>query len=135
MPEVLITDQIAMLEHDFNQNLTYRGITLPEYIKQEGFKDTDEWKDKELKPQAERRVSVGIILAEVADKEGLKVDESEVAARIAQYKTQYSSQSAEFDNPEMQREVVSRLLTEKTVDRLFELSTKKQSKHKLNQQS
>lgn len=125
MPEVLITDQIAMLEHDFNQNLTYRGITLPEYLKQEGFKDADEWKAKELKPQAERRVSVGIILAEVADKEGLKVDEQEVAARISQYKTQYSSQAAEFDNPEMQREVVSRLLTEKTVDRLFELSTKK----------
>lgn len=125
MPEVLITDQIAMLEHDFNQNLTYRGITLPEYLKQEGFKDADEWKAKELKPQAERRVSVGIILAEVADKEGLKVDETEVSARIAQYKTQYSSQAAEFDNPEMQREVVSRLLTEKTVDRLFELSTKK----------
>lgn len=125
MPEVLITDQIAMLEHDFNQNLTYRGITLLEYLKQEGFKDADEWKAKELKPQAERRVSVGIILAEVADKEGLKVDEQEVAARISQYKTQYSSQAAEFDNPEMQREVVSRLLTEKTVDRLFELSTKK----------
>lgn len=125
IPDVLITDQIAMLEHDFNQNLTYRGITLPEYLKQEGFKDADEWKAKELKPQAERRVSVGIILAEVADKEGLKVDEQEVAARISQYKTQYSSQAAEFDNPEMQREVVSRLLTEKTVDRLFELSTKK----------
>lgn len=125
IPDVLITDQIAMLEHDFNQNLTYRGITLLEYLKQEGFKDADEWKAKELKPQAERRVSVGIILAEVADKEGLKVDEQEVAARISQYKTQYSSQAAEFDNPEMQREVVSRLLTEKTVDRLFELSTKK----------
>jgi trigger factor len=125
MPEVLITDQIAMLEHDFNQNLAYRGITMPEYLKQEGFKDADDWKAKQLKPQAERRVSVGIILAEVADKEGLKVDEAEVSARISQYKTQYSSQAAEFDNPEMQREVVSRLLTEKTVDRLFELSTKK----------
>lgn len=125
MPEVLISDQIAMLEHDFNQNLIYRGITLPEYLKQEGYKDADEWKAKDLKPQAERRVSVGIILAEVADKENLKVDETEVAARIAQYKTQYSSQAAEFDNPEMQREVVSRLLTEKTVDRLFKLSTKK----------
>lgn len=125
IPEVLVTDQVAMLEHDFNQNLAYRGITLPEYLKQEGFENADKWKQSELRPQAERRVSVGIILAEVADKEGLQVDEAEVSARISQYKTQYSSQASEFDNPEMQREVVSRILTEKTVDRLFDLSTKK----------
>ncbi len=124
LPEVLVTDQIAMLEQDFNQNLVYRGITQAEYLKQEGFKDAEAWKEKELKPQAERRVSVGMVLAEVAEKEQITVSKEEVSARIAVYKQQYQQQADQFDQPEMQREVASRLLTEKTVDRLVEIVTK-----------
>lgn len=124
LPEVLVTDQISMLEHDFAQNLLYRGITKPEYLKQEGFKDEDEWKLKELKPQAERRVSVGIVLAEVAEKEKITIADEELSSRVALYKNQYGKQADQFDTPEMQREVASRLLTEKTVDRLYELATK-----------
>lgn len=124
LPEILINDQISMLEHDFDQNLVYRGITKAEYLKQEGFKSEDEWKEKELKPQAERRVSVGMVLAEVADKEKLTVSEEELNARIELYKQQYQQSAAQFDQPEMKREVVSRLLTEKTVDHLYQLATK-----------
>lgn len=124
LPEVLVNDQISMLEHDFNQNLVYRGITKAEYLKQEGFKDEQEWKDKELKEQAERRVSVGMVLSEVAEKEDLNVTEEEISARIAVYRQQYQQSADQFDQPEMQREVASRILTEKTVDRLFELATK-----------
>lgn len=124
LPEVLVTDQVAMLEHDFTQNLMYRGITKEEYLKQEGFTDAEDWKEKELKPQAERRVSVGIVLAEVAEQEKITISEEELTARISAYKQQYGKQAAQFDQPEMQREVASRLLTEKTVDRLYELATK-----------
>jgi trigger factor len=122
LPEVLVNDQIAMLEHDFNQNLMYRGITKSEYIKQAGFKDEEEWKAKELKEQAERRVSVGMVLAEVAEKEKLSVDEAELTQRVELYKQQYQQSAAQFDSPEMRREVASRLLTERTVDKLYSLA-------------
>lgn len=125
LPEVLVNDQVSMLEHDFTQNLVYRGITKAEYLKQEGFKDEAEWKEKELWPQAERRVSVGMVLAEVAEKEKLSVNDDELQARLDMYKQQYQQSAAQFDTPEMRREVVSRILTEKTVDRLTELATKK----------
>ena len=125
LPEILTNDQIAMLEHDFDQNLVYRGITKAEYLKQEGFKTEADWKAKELQPQAERRVSVGMILAEVAEKEDITVTEVEVAERISVYKQQYQQSAAQFDTPDMQREVASRILTEKTVDRLFALATAK----------
>ncbi|HMS31639.1 MAG TPA: trigger factor, partial [Candidatus Saccharibacteria bacterium] len=69
LPEVLVNDQIAMLEQDFSQNLVYRGMTKAEYLNQAGFKDEEEWKKNELQPQAERRVSVGMVLAEVAEQE------------------------------------------------------------------
>jgi len=124
LPDVLVNDQIAMLEHDFKQNLVYRGITLAEYLKQEGFKDEKEWHNKELREQAERRVSVGMVLSEVSEQEALSVSEEEIAARTAVYKQQYEQSATQFDTPDMQREVASRLLTEKTVDRLFALATK-----------
>lgn len=124
LPEILVNDQLEMLEQDFNQNLIYRGITKSEYLKQEGFKDEADWKEKELKNQAERRVSVGMVLAEVAEKEQLTVTEEELSSRIELYKQQYQQSAAQFDQPEMRREVTSRILTEKTVDRLTEIATK-----------
>jgi trigger factor len=124
LPDILINDQISMLEHDFNQNLVYRGMTKEEYITSSSFKSEEEWRNKELKPQAERRVSVGMVLAEVADVEGIKIDEQELADRIELMKIQYKQNAEQFNTPEMQREVASRLITEKTVDRLVELAGK-----------
>lgn len=123
LPKVLVSDQIASLEQDMKQNLTYRGITLNEYIEQEKFKDEDDWREKALKPQAERRVSVGMVLAEVAEKEKLTVSDTELKERIALYQAQYQ-QAGSFNTPEMQREVLSRMLTEKTVDFLYASATK-----------
>lgn len=125
LPEVLVNDQISMLEHDFNQNLTYRGITKAEYLKQEGYKDEAAWKGKELKAQAERRVSVGMVLSEVAEKEDIRVSNEEVDQRIVAYKQQYQQSAAQFDTAEMRQEVASRLVTEKTVERLYKIATKK----------
>lgn len=119
LPELLVNDQIATLEHDFKQNLTYRGITLAEYLKQEKFTDEAAWKAKELQPQAERRVSVGLVLAEVAELEMLVVSPQELADRIALHKQQYQQSADQFDQPEMRREITSRIITEKTVDFLY----------------
>lgn len=124
LPDVLVEDQVAMLEQDMVQNLAYRGITKPEYIKQQGFKDEAEWKKKELVPQAERRVSVGIVLAEVAEQESIRVTEDEISQQVAIYKQQYQQSADQFDRPEMRREVASRLLTEKTINLLYDIATK-----------
>lgn len=124
LPKTLVEEQVESLAQDMRQNLVYRGITLGEYLTQEGFKDEDEWKTKSLKEQAERRVSVGIVLAEVAEKEKLTVSEAELKERIALYQSQYQQQAGDFAKPEMQREVLSRMLTEKTVDFLYKKATK-----------
>lgn len=125
LPEVLINDQVKMLENDFDQNLLYRGITRAEYLTQEGYKNEEDWKTKELLPQAERRVSVGMVLSEVAQAEQLTVSEQEKADRLETYKQQYAQQAQQFENEDTQREVVSRILTEKTVDLLAQLALEK----------
>ena len=66
-----------------------------------------------------------MVLARVAEDESINVTADEINERTSQYKTQYQQNADEFDKPEMQREVASRLLTEKTVDFLFNLATRK----------
>ena len=66
-----------------------------------------------------------MVLAEVAEQEAITVTNEEIAERTQLYKVQYQQNAEQFDQPEMQREVASRLLTEKTVDRLVEIAIKK----------
>lgn len=124
LPSILVEDQMKSLEHDFEQNLTYRGITKKEYLKKEGYKDEAEMREKEFTKKAEQRVATGMVLAEVAEKEAVQVSQEDVAERIALYKQQYPQDVAQFDQPDMRREIASRILTEKTVDKLFEIATK-----------
>jgi len=124
VPEVLLADQVRMLREDFTRNLTYRGITLPEYLEQQSMTD-QEFEEKELKQKAERRVQAGLVLAEVSDKEDIRVSAEELDIRLQLMAGQNPNQAEEFSKPEMKQDVGSRMLTEKTVDFLVEQATDK----------
>lgn len=125
-PEVLVKDQERSIEQDFLQNLMYQGMTLDSYLEVNKFKTKEEWLDKEVQPAAEARVKAGLLLAEL-NKE-LKIDAStkELEDHINLYKQQYANNKealAQFDQPEVQRDIANRLLTEKTVEKLVELNS------------
>lgn len=127
VPKVLIEDQIRSIEQDLTQNLMYRGQTLEQYFEEKGFADRDAWVKAEAEEAATARIQAGLVLAELS--KVLKVDATsqELAAQIEQYKSQYANNpdmAKRFDEPEIQREVANRLLTEKTVDELVKLNTK-----------
>lgn len=127
VPEVLLKDQERSIEQDFMQNLMYQGINLDSYLEANGFATKEEWLDKEVQPAAEARVKAGLVLAEL-NKE-LKIDAStkELEDHINLYKQQYANNKealAQFNQPEVQRDIANRLLTEKTVEKLVELNVK-----------
>lgn len=123
-PEILITDQLASLERDFIQNLLYRGITLDQYLSEQ--KQTkDEWRGKELREQAVRRVQVGLALAELSKLEKVAVSMEELTERLNVMLQQYGHDAKlreQFNTPEARRDIANRLITEKTIDRLVELN-------------
>jgi trigger factor len=125
VPDMLLKDQIEHMKQDFLNNLSYRGITLKEYLEQNELSE-DEWTNKELKPQAERRVKIGLVLSEVAEQEGLSVSDEELNLRIQLLKNQYQDEQtkAQFDDPTQRRDVASRLLTEKTLNKLVDYAAK-----------
>lgn len=127
LPEVLVEDQVRSIEQDMQQNLSYRGVSLESYIKTQGFKDIEDWMAREVRPAAEKRVKAGLVLAELSKE--LKIDASheEIDQQISMFKQQYGKDAktvAQFDNPEVHRDIANRLITDKTIDKLVELNSK-----------
>lgn len=125
-PEVLIKDQSESIERDMAQNLMYQGLTLEQYLKNQGFESKDKWLETEVRENAKKRVQAGLVLAELSKVEKIEATEQELDDHVAKYKEQYANNPkfvAQFDTPEARRDVANRLLTEKTVDRLVELNS------------
>jgi trigger factor len=126
-PQVLLDDQAKSIEQDFERNLMYQGLSLDQYIETQKFKNKDDWINKEVKPTAEKRVKAGLALAELSKVEKIEATTDELKDHIDLYKKQYANNPEalkQFDEPEVQRDIANRLLTEKTVDRLVDLNTK-----------
>lgn len=127
VPEVLLADQMQMVEQDFERNLSYQGMGIDQYIETQKLKDMDEWREKEVKPVALKRVQIGLVLAELSKVEKVQATEQELDAHVEVYRQQYASNKealAQFETPEVRRDIANRLLTEKTVERLAELNSK-----------
>lgn len=118
VPEVLVNEQIDRLERDQRQSIMYRGQTWQEYLKSEGLDDKG-YREKQ-KPVAELRVKAGLVLSEIADKEDIEITPEELEIQIQALKARYpdAAMQAELDKPESRREIASRLMTEKTLERL-----------------
>ncbi|HET8884384.1 MAG TPA: trigger factor [Candidatus Saccharimonadales bacterium] len=128
VPEILLKDQAESIERDMTQNLMYQGLTLDQYLENKGFENKEKWLESEVHDAAEKRVQAGLVLAELSKVEKIEATNKELDEHVAQYKQQYANNPemvAQLDQPEARRDVANRLLTEKTVDRLVELNTKK----------
>jgi len=126
IPAVMINDQVERLLRDLQQNLTYRGQTFPEFLEQEG-KTEEQYRKDVLVPQAEERVKAGLVLSEIAEREGIEVTPEELEIRVQILKNQYQDQAmqAELEKPENRRDIAARLLTEKTLNKLVHYATNK----------
>ncbi len=127
VPAVLRVDQIKSIEQDMQQNLMYQGMTLEQYFESKGYADREAWVKGEAEEAADNRIKAGLVLAELSKELKIEATADELAAHINQYKQSYANNpdmAKRFDEPEVQREVANRLITEKTVDELVKLNTK-----------
>lgn len=125
-PEVLVKDQEEMIIYDSEQNLQYRGVTLEESLKQEGV-TKEQWLKDYVRPEAEKRVRIGIVISEVAKKEKVSVSDAEVDKRLSLMRQQYINNAEaqkQLGEPRVRQDVISRMITEKAVDRLVEICGK-----------
>ena len=106
------------MEDEEKRNVAYRGQTWQEHLDDEGL-TADAHREKQ-RQGAELRVKAGLVLAEIADQENITVSPEELEIRIQLLKGQYTdvAMQAELDKPENRRDIMSRMLSEKTLDKL-----------------
>lgn len=125
VPTALVDEELTRLEREERQNIAYRGQTWQEHLDEEGV--TEEEHREKNRPGAEMRVKAGLVLAEIAEKEQVEVTPDELQMRIQLMKGQYQDEAmrAELDKPENQREIASRIMSEKTIDKLVQYAASK----------
>ena len=123
IPASLIDEEVRRMEETERQNLTYRGQTWQEHLAEEGI--SEEQHRQRHRPEAEERIKVGLALSEIAEAENIQITPEELEVRLQLLKGQYKDEAmrAELDKPENRREIVSRLLTEKTLAKLKDYTT------------
>ena len=116
IPESLIEEQIDAIIQEVRQNVVQRGMTFEEFLSQQSLSE-DDYKKKEVEPEAVRRIRAGLVLSEIADIEGIDVKPEELEARIQQLKGQYQDKKMQeqLDQPENRREINGRIRTEKVI--------------------
>jgi len=125
VPEILITDQMRSIERDFEQNLAYQGLAIDSYLSQNDFKDIEDWRDKEVRPTALRRVQAGLVLAELTNAEKITATEEEIDEHVEVHKQQYQNNPEalkQFESAEVRRDIANHFVTEKTIEQLIALN-------------
>lgn len=124
VPAALVDEELDRMEQQERQNVAYRGQTWKEHLEAEGV--TEEEHREKNRAGAELRVKAGLILAEIAEQEDVKVTPEELEVQVQLYKGQFGSDQAmqaELDKPENRRDIASRIMTQKTIQKLTSYAT------------
>ncbi len=124
IPAGLIEEEIGRIEEEEKRSVVYRGQTWQEHLEVEGI--TEEEHKERQRPGATLRVKAGLVLGEIAQVEKVNVSPDELELRIELLRGQYPDpkMQAELDKPENRRDIMSRILTEKTLEKLRAYATK-----------
>jgi trigger factor len=118
-PESLVSQQLTRMRAELEQNLAYSGLNLEKYL--ELTKKTQADMDKDMRPEAERRVGLAMVLTEIAAQENLSVSAGELDTEITRLKQDYPDPSTqtELDNPNTREEIYNHLMASKVIARLL----------------
>jgi trigger factor len=117
-PAALVDQQLERMRGELTQNLAYSGLDLPKYL--ELSQKTQEQLDAEMRPEAERRVGLAMILTEVAAAENISIAPADLDAEIDRLKQDYPDPAtqAELDNPGTREEVYNHLMSSRVIAKL-----------------
>jgi len=123
-PPQAVDKEVDALLEDMEQNLSTRGIKLDTFLGM--MKKTREAYRQELRPAAEERLRHVLALAEAIKREGLKVEEAEVEARVQEMKADEEFQSEEIqkllDGPATRAGLANDLLMAKIRERIAQIA-------------
>ncbi len=123
-PPTLLEREIDDMVHDLQHRLERRNLNLEEYLEIEG-KTMEELRE-ELKPDAEERLTQGLVLGKVVELEDIEISEDEMQEAMGRFVSAFEGQRDEIlkalDNPATRSSLEVDLLTDRAVDRLIRIA-------------
>ena len=93
LPEVMVETEIDVMMKDLEQRLQYQGLTLDQYVEFTG-SNMDQMRDY-MKENADKKVRADLVLAAIAEKEGIEATEEEIKERATEISKMYSAEADE----------------------------------------
>jgi trigger factor len=120
VPERLVTQQVERLKSEMSQRLASSGLNMEQYL--EAQKQTQEELEKEIRPEAEKRVKLAMVLSEVAKAEQMVVGQDEIEREIEQLRGQYSDpvMQKELAGDQIKEDVYNHLMATKVIAKLVD---------------
>ncbi len=88
LPDILVDQEVEVMHDEFRVSLSRQGIAQDAYLK--ATSQTEEDLHKDLRPRAEQRVKVLLVLSTVAETEGVNVDDEAVQAEVERSRQRYA---------------------------------------------
>ncbi|TAK89615.1 trigger factor [Patescibacteria group bacterium] len=125
VPEKMATQQLERMKSEISQRLMSSGMTMEQYLEMQG-KTQDEL-EKELRPDAEKRVILSLVLQEVAKAEKLTATEDEIEAELDALRMRYTDpkMQEQLNSHDVRNDIFNHILTTKTIAKLVEYAQKK----------
>ena len=110
LPESIVTDELNARRQSVEQQLTYAGITMDKYLEDEG-QTVDEF-EADLERRVRDAVAAQFLLDEIAEKEQLGIDQSELSEHLVRRAQQAGQDPQEFANHMFEHNHVPELVQE-----------------------
>jgi trigger factor len=124
VPDRLVLQQTERMKSEMAQRLSSSGLTMEQYLQAQN--QTQEAMEKEMRPEAEKRVKLAMILSEVAKKEQLTVGADEIEAEVEKLRLQYSDpvMQKELAGDKIKEDVYNHLMAGKVINTLIDYAKK-----------
>jgi trigger factor len=122
VPERLLAQQIERLKGELVQNLGSSGLDLERYAGATG-KTVAQIED-ELKPAAQKRVGLAMLLTEIAKAEAIQVTTEDIDQELDRLRASYKDPEllGELDKPETREDVYNHLMSLRTIEKVISYS-------------
>lgn len=126
-PSSLVSQELHRMMHEAENNLAQQGIQMPQYL--EMIKKTREDIEEEMKPEAEKRVKVGLVLTQIAKEGKYVATDKEIADSIARKLELYKGPELEqaqnyFKTAEAKHQIENSVVGQKVLDYLYDTCSK-----------
>jgi len=121
IPDSMVHSEAHNMIHELKHNVEQQGAKFEDYLIH--IKKSAEEMEKELMPEAEKRVKTSLMLSEVVKIEKIKVEEKELTEAIEKQLEIYKDNpemKKKADTPEFKNYVQYNLINQKVIDKLKE---------------